>query len=79
MLMCAVIITVISQLRTTNHPRRVIGKGRQARRMSRSRFSFAPGEAPGGPHRNLPDTAILVTRFMTPDGVGDVHDRPGSV
>jgi len=22
----------------------------------------------------LPDTAILVTRFMTPDGVGEVHD-----
>ena len=30
-------------------------------------------------HRNndvgeLPDTAILVTRFMTADGVGEVHD-----
>ena len=22
----------------------------------------------------LPDTAILITRFMTPDGVGEVHD-----
>src|SRR6266513_1114225 len=22
----------------------------------------------------LPDTAVLVTRFMTPDGVGEVHD-----
>jgi hypothetical protein len=23
---------------------------------------------------HLPDTAVLVTRFMTPDGVGEVHD-----
>src|ERR1700743_3282366 len=22
----------------------------------------------------LPDTAVLITRFMTPDGVGEVHD-----
>ena len=22
----------------------------------------------------LPDTAVLVTRFMTPDGVGELHD-----
>ena len=22
----------------------------------------------------LPDTAMLITRFMTPDGVGEVHD-----
>jgi len=22
----------------------------------------------------LPDTAILITRFMTPDGVGEVYD-----
>jgi len=28
----------------------------------------------------LPDTAILVTRFMTPDGVGEVHDfRPAAI
>jgi len=39
-------------------------------------FRLAPEQPPEGSHKQLyyPDTAVLVTRFMSPDGVGEVID-----
>jgi GH15 family glucan-1,4-alpha-glucosidase len=39
------------------------------------RFRIAPeGEEWTAKQLYLPDTAVLITRFLTPDGVGEVHD-----